>query len=265
MGVIIPFNPNMETNTESRLTIILYSVLNLEVLTLWLLSLDYRRRVLLLKSQTMKGLFISGSGTNVGKTLIASYIIKALSVKYTVVARKPIESDCIKTADGLMPKDAVLLNNLCANPEPISAVCKFRFEACVSGEKASAEQGIIVKLQDLVDAVQPINDDDFVVVEGAGGIYSPIAQQALNSDLALALKLPVVIVVKDELGAINQALLSINAAKKHKLNIVMLVLNQITPNDLGNEEALKAYTDIEVVTFNQNKIGNFNTKVMALI
>jgi hypothetical protein len=44
-----------------------------------------------------------------------------------------------------MPKDAVLLNNLCANPEPIHTVCKFRFEACVSGEKASAEQGIVVE------------------------------------------------------------------------------------------------------------------------
>jgi dethiobiotin synthetase len=76
----------------------------------------------------------------------------------------------------------------------------------VSGEKASAEQGIVVELQDLVDAVQPINDDDFVVIEGAGGLYSPIAQQALNSDFALAIKLPVVIVVKDELGAIGLAL-----------------------------------------------------------
>ncbi|CAC9609508.1 Dethiobiotin synthase BioD (EC 6.3.3.3) [uncultured Gammaproteobacteria bacterium] len=213
----------------------------------------------------MKGLFISGSGTNVGKTWIASYIIQALSVKYTVVARKPIESDCIKTADGLMPKDAVLLNNLCANPEPIHTVCKFRFESCVSGEKASAQQGIVVELQDLVDAVQPINDDDFVVIEGAGGLYSPIAQQALNSDFALALKLPVVIVVKDELGAINQALLSINAAKKHKLNIIMLVLNQITSNNLDNEEALSAYTDVEVVTFNKEKIDDFNAKVINLI
>ncbi|CAC9616420.1 Dethiobiotin synthase BioD (EC 6.3.3.3) [uncultured Gammaproteobacteria bacterium] len=213
----------------------------------------------------MKGLFISGSGTNVGKTWIASYIIQALSVKYTVVARKPIESDCIKTADGLMPKDAVLLNNLCANPEPIHTVCKFRFEACVSGEKASSEQGIVVELQDLVDAVHPINDDDFVVIEGAGGLYSPIAQQALNSDFALALKLPVVIVVKDELGAINQALLSINAAKKHKLNIIMLVLNQITSNNLDNEEALSAYTDVEVVTFNKEKIDDFNAKVINLI
>jgi dethiobiotin synthetase len=213
----------------------------------------------------MKGLFISGSGTNVGKTWIASYIIKALSVKYTVVARKPIESDCVRTADGLIPKDAILLNNLCVNPEPIHTVCKFRFEACVNGEQASIKQGIVIELQDLVKAVQPENDDDFVIIEGAGGLYSPIAQQVLNSDFALALKLPMVIVVKDELGAINQALLSINAANKHKLNIVMLVLNQITTNDLDNEKALNAYTDVKVITFNKDKIDDFNTKIITLI
>jgi dethiobiotin synthetase len=213
----------------------------------------------------MRGLFIAGAGTDVGKTLLATHIIKTLNEKYSVVARKPIESDCAKVNDALMPKDAVLLNDACANPEPIGVVCRFKFEACVSGEKASAEQGVSVSLQDLIQAVQPTNSDDFVVIEGAGGLYSPIAQQALNSDFASALGLPLVIVVKDELGAINQALLTIGTAKKHKLTIAMLVLNQITPNDLGNDEALRAYTDVEVVTFNTRQLDGFNAKVLALI
>ncbi|MDC9714571.1 MAG: dethiobiotin synthase [Gammaproteobacteria bacterium] len=213
----------------------------------------------------MKGLFISGSGTDVGKTFIASYIIQALNSKYCVVARKPIESDCIKTTNGLMPKDAMLLNKACANPESIDMVCRFKFEGCVSGEKASLDKGVSVNLQNLVSAVQPTSSDDFVVIEGAGGLYSPIAQQALNSDFALALGLPVVIVVKDELGAINQALLSIGAAKKHKLNVVMLVLNQIRPNDLNNAKALSAYTDVAIVSFNESELSDFNARVLALI
>ncbi|CAC9635502.1 Dethiobiotin synthetase (EC 6.3.3.3) [uncultured Gammaproteobacteria bacterium] len=213
----------------------------------------------------MKGLFISGSGTDVGKTFVASYIIRALNAKYRVVARKPIESDCVKASDGLLPKDAVLLNNVCSNPGPIDAVCRFKFSACVSGEKASIEQGLSIILKDLVKAVQPSSSDDFVVIEGAGGLYSPMAQQVLNSDFAVAINLPMVIVVKDELGAINQALLSIEAAKKHKLNIAMLVLNQITPNSLDNAKALSAYTDVDVVVFNKDKLGDFNTKILTLI
>lgn len=219
----------------------------------------------LLKSLTMKGLFISGSGTDVGKTWIAIHLIHALSEKYSVVARKPMESDCIKGDNGLVPKDATLLNKACKNPEPIDVVCRFKFAACVSGEKASVGQGVSVNLSDLVQAAQPSNDKDFVMVEGAGGFYSPIARQTLNSDFAWALGLPIVIVVKDELGAINQALLSIEAVKKHKLDIAMLILNQINPNNLDNAKALSAYTEVEVVVFNKDRLDDFNAKIRALI
>jgi len=210
----------------------------------------------------MKGLFISGSGTDVGKTFIASHLIQALNEKYKVVARKPIESDC---GSDLHPKDATLLNDTCINPEQIDIVCPFKFEACVSGEKASADLGVSFDLQDLVQAVQPAHSGDFVIIEGAGGFYSPMAKQVLNSDLATALGLPLVIVVKDELGAVNQALLTIEAVKKCGLTIAILILNQIAANELDNAQALGAYTDVEVVVFNKDTLGNFNAKIMALI
>ncbi len=212
----------------------------------------------------MKGLFISGSGTDVGKTFIAQVIIKVLSSRFRVVARKPIESDCKPTKGELHPKDAFLLNQACTNQEAIDTVCKFRLEACASGEKASLEKGIELTLDDLVAASQPANVDDFVVLEGAGGLYSPIAQQTLNSDLAIALGLPVVLVVKDELGAINQALLSLHGAKHNNLNVAMLVLNQIVPNNLDNAQALKSYSDVEVVVFSPTYRQAFTQKVLRL-
>ncbi|MEO1939400.1 dethiobiotin synthase [Candidatus Thioglobus sp.] len=213
----------------------------------------------------MKGLFVSGSGTDVGKTFVANYIIQALNSRYRVVARKPIESDCIKTPQGLVPKDATLLNNACAHSEQIEEVCKFQFEACVSGEKASNDQGVNITLDDLVVASQPVNIEDFVVIEGAGGLYSPIAKQLLNSDLAKTLNLPLVLVVKDELGAINQALLCLQAAKDQNLKVLMLVLNQIKSNSLENAQAISQYTDTSVVTFNRNNVAEFFNKVRLLI
>ncbi|MBE8158616.1 MAG: dethiobiotin synthase [Betaproteobacteria bacterium] len=213
----------------------------------------------------MKGLFISGSGTDVGKTFIAERIIKALNGQFRVVARKPIESDCLPSASGLLPKDADLLNQACARPEPLAAVCKYRFEACVSGEKASSAAGISLTLNDLLAASKPKNTDDFVILEGAGGLYSPLATQLLNADLAAALALPLVLVVKDELGAINQALLSLRAAKEHNLRVLLLVLNQISPNNLDNATALKAYSDVEVAVFNQNCSQEFAAKVQKLL
>ncbi|MDG2353994.1 MAG: dethiobiotin synthase [Gammaproteobacteria bacterium] len=213
----------------------------------------------------MKGLFISGSGTDVGKTFIASRLIHALNYKYRVVARKPIESDCTKTSQGLVPKDAVLLNDACTSPDPIESVCAYQFEACVSGEKASTDQGVEVVLDDLVSASRPINTSDFVIVEGAGGLYSPIAAQVLNVDLAAALGLPVVIVVRDELGAINQALLSLRAAKSSNLNVIMLVLNQMSANNLNNAQAIQAYTDARVVVFNKDNEDGFVKKILELV
>ncbi len=218
----------------------------------------------MLKLPPMRGLFISGSNTNVGKTFIASYIIQALNTKYHVAVRKPIESNCTKINNGLLPKDAILLSSVCKTPEPIDVVCRFKLEACASGEKASAKQGLDITLQDLIDASQPNNSDDFMVIEGSGGLYSPIAKQSLNIDFAVAIGLPVVIVVKDELGAVNQALLSVEAAKKHQLKIAMLVLNQINPNHLENDKALNAYTEATVVVFNKNNMMDFSAKILAL-
>ena len=213
----------------------------------------------------MKGLFISGSGTDVGKTFIASHIIRALNSKCRVVAKKPIESDCLKTPQGLVPKDAILLNDACAQPQPIEKVCKFKFEACVSGEKASSDQGVRVALDDLVAASLSDSEQDFVIVEGAGGLYSPIAEQLLNVDLASALRLPVVIVVKDELGAINQALLSLRAAKEHSLDVAMLVLNQMSNNNLDNAQAIGRYTQTKVVVFNKGNQSDFVKMVLDLV
>lgn len=210
----------------------------------------------------MKGLFISGAGTNIGKTHIGCHIIRALQVKFNVIARKPIESDCTPGPSGLTPKDATLLNNACKNPETIDKVCPYRFEACVSGEKASTDAGMALSLVQLSAACQG-KDDDFVVVEGAGGLYSPIAKQALNSDLAAALSLPLVLVIKDELGAVNQALLCLQAAQKQQLTVAMLVLNQITPNSLDNAKTIERYTETTVLEFSENSAVKFAQQVVS--
>ena len=94
--------------------------------------------------------------------------------------------------------------------------------------------------------------ESFVLVEGAGGLYSPIAEAALNADLANELQLPLLIVVRDELGAISQALLTLEAAKKNKLTVACVVLNVVESNSLSNKEALAAYTKTPVISFSQS-------------
>ena len=75
----------------------------------------------------------------------------------------------------------------------------------------------------------------------------------------------IVIVIRDELGAISQALLTIEAAKKNKLSVSCVVLNEIQANNLCNKEALTAYTKIPVVSFSKDNIEFFYSEIESLI
>ena len=213
----------------------------------------------------MRGLFISGSNTGIGKTFIACELIKILKQKYSIKVRKPVESGCISKDGVIVAQDAILLGQACGNNESIEDICSFKFEDESSAEKASISSGVKLTLNNLVEACVTDNPNDFIIVEGAGGLYSPIGIQLLNSDLAVALKLDVVLVVKDELGAINQALLSVRAAQQQNLNVVMIVLNQITLNKLENFIELSRYTKIPVVVFAINMRHEFASKVLSFI
>ena len=132
---------------------------------------------------------------------------------------------------------------------------------CASPELAAKAGDKTLSLSSLVEASQAPN---FVVVEGAGGLYSPIAQQALNIDLAKALALPLILVVKDELGAINQALLTDRAARSAGLSVLAIVLNQFEVNSLANDQAIAQYTATPVVLYQGNDAG-FSKEMLALV
>lgn len=213
----------------------------------------------------MNGVFITGSNTDVGKTTVGVEIIKHLSKTRKVKVRKPVETNCQLINETYAPKDAIALNESCVEPELLSVVCPYCFELEASPEEASSHDGALLSIDDLISACNADTEDSFVVVEGAGGLYSPIADASLNSDLAKRLQVPIVIVIRDELGAISQALLTIEAAKKNKLSVSCVVLNEIQANNLCNKEALVAYTKIPVVSFSKNNLELFYTEIEGLI
>ena len=213
----------------------------------------------------MNGVFITGSNTDVGKTTVGVEIIRYLSKTRKVKVRKPVETNCQLINETYAPKDAIALNELCPEPEPLSVVCPYCFELEASPEEASSHDGATLSIDDLVSACNADTEDSFVVVEGAGGLYSPIADASLNSDLAKRLQAPIVIVIRDELGAISQALLTIEAAKKNKLSVSCVVLNEIQANNLCNKEALTAYTKIPVVSFSKKNLELFYSEIEGLI
>ena len=213
----------------------------------------------------MNGVFITGSNTEVGKTTVSVEIIKHLRKKRKIVVRKPVETDCEVVDGSYVPKDAVKLNEACSSGESLKLVCPFCYELEASPEKASLHEEKPLELDDLVQACKLGVNEKFVFIEGAGGFYSPIANNSLNSHLAVELGMPIIIIVKDELGAISQALLTINAAKSQKLQIICVVLNEISPNYLSNAEALRTYTKIPIVEYSKSKIESFCSEIESLI
>lgn len=201
---------------------------------------------------SLNGLFITGSDTGIGKTWVSCQLIPQLASRYpSIKVRKPVESGCQRDALGaLIAADGSALFNANNKAETLDQVTPYRFAAALAPDRAAKLEGHTLRLEQLYRAViKDIEENDFVVVEGAGGFYSPIAEDGLNADLAARLGLRVLIVVADRLGAINQALLCIDAVEKQGLTIQCVVLNQLEEEifeQLDNLSDLQARTHYPV-------------------
>jgi dethiobiotin synthetase len=212
----------------------------------------------------MNGLFITSNNTDSGKTFISCEIIKALNEKFNIEVRKPIETGCEKIENILIAKDATLLQKACKNNQNIDIICPHKFATFASGEIASSKNSDEnITLNDLKNSCQKVDKNSFLIIEGAGGFYSPIVKNALNSDLAKELNLPVVIIIEDKLGCISEALLTIEAVQNQGLDIFCVVLNLKEKNPFENATNLAKYTNEKIVVFENSK--NFYNDFKKLI
>lgn len=186
--------------------------------------------------QRPKGLFITGTDTGVGKTHISCLLAQQLlGAGFTPIPRKPVESGCNRNAEGqLLAADAQALMQACRYPQPQHIVCPYPLQAAISPAEAARLQGERISLAQLQQACAPTADETQdehtrLLVEGAGGFYSPLCSDGLNADLAQHLKLPVLLVAEDRLGCINHILLSLQAIEARGLEVFAVVLNQINP------------------------------------
>jgi len=167
------------------------------------------------------GYFITGSDTDVGKTYIACQIVRQLVQQgVKVETRKPVESGCGVSANGdLVTHDALALQQANDNRESIERIAAYRYRAALAPPRAARLENEEIRIAQLIDACERDQADHRLIVEGAGGFYSPLAENGLNADLASALQLPVVIVVNNRIGAVNQALMTIQAVESRQLRV----------------------------------------------
>lgn len=199
----------------------------------------------------MRRLFITGNDTDVGKTYVGSLLVTAImDAGYTCIPRKPIETGCSVDDGELVPSDATAYYHACKGNESLDAICPYRYKPPISPERAIRLAKETVTTKNALDACFSENNADFLLVEGAGGFYSPLCSDGLNADLAEQFGGDLIVVIKDRLGCINQTLLTIEAVKHHGLKILAIVLNQYREHDepaMDNYEDLRNRLDLPVI------------------
>ena len=159
----------------------------------------------------MNGIFVTGTDTGVGKTVVTGLLARFLKEKgYRVIIQKWIETGCRSS------------NKPCSLTRPYS----FKFPAsphlAARQEKRNIQEAKIKKNFKLL-----AKNFDFVIVEGIGGALVPFSKKRLVIDIAKDLNLPTIIVVVNKLGAINHSLLTIEAICRRNIKIIGLVFNNL--------------------------------------
>jgi dethiobiotin synthetase len=179
----------------------------------------------------MAGLFITGTDTEVGKTVVARLIVRSLVASGVRVAvMKPVAAGSVATVQGLRNEDALGLmadSNVALPYETVNPYC---FAAPVSPHLAARDTGTRIDLAHIHENfLHARAAADYVIVEGAGGWLAPLNDQEFIADLAGTLALPVLLVVGLRLGCLNHALLTASAIRQRGQILAGWVANHIDP------------------------------------
>ena len=175
-------------------------------------------------------IFLSGTGTGVGKT-VAGCVIAAhwAAEERSPRVMKPAESGCVREGGRLVPKDAAALKTAAGDPRPLEEICLYRYEIPLTPAHAAEREGAPPDVERIVAQVEALKKEGGpLLVEGAGGLLAPLAEGVLMIDLALAANLPLVLIAPLELGTINHTLLSLRAAKRQGLRVLGVILSDTT-------------------------------------
>jgi dethiobiotin synthetase len=191
----------------------------------------------------LKGVFITGTGTGVGKTVVCGLLGGFLQAQgMRVVTQKWVE-----TGAGDGPSDILVHRRLMGHhgpvPEPLLRdLCPYRFSLPASPHLAAAREGRRVDPAVIEAAFRRLAEThDAVLVEGAGGFLVPLSEDLLTGDLVARIGLPVLVVVRNRLGCVNDALLTAEAVRRRGVPLLGLVFNRLPAE--GDATPAEAYSD----------------------
>lgn len=180
----------------------------------------------------MRGWFITGTDTGVGKTVIAGALAMLVrETGKTVGVLKPVATGCRRDVRlGLVSSDAEFLAHCAEAREPLNVINPVRYAGELAPMVAAEREARPIDWDAIRQSWQRIQAADWVVVEGAGGLLVPIDREHSMADMAAEFELPLIIVARPGLGTINHTLLTIEVARQHKLPIAAVVINGYRPD-----------------------------------
>ncbi len=168
----------------------------------------------------MESVFVTGTGTDVGKTHVCEHLLKSGGVYY-----KPVAS---------------------GGAERLSGVYSYIFEPAVSPHLAAAMAGVEIKKEKIASDFARI-EADYIIVEGAGGIFTPLGDNLTQPDIIKMLGLPVIIVADAGLGTINATVLTLEYARTHDITVKGVILNRYdaaNPMHTDNKKQIEKYAEV---------------------
>lgn len=204
-------------------------------------------------ANTIRGLFVTGTDTGVGKTVVTAAITAVLRAEgLNAGVWKPVQSGA-PLGSGVT--DAERLLKITGIDERPEAVAPFTFEAPLTPLLAAKQAGVTLTLKDLIAAGEPLAKRyDALLIEGAGGVAVPLTDDGLVADLIAELRIPALIVARSSLGTINHTLLTVSFLRQRGVPIIGIIMNdgelaerKDDPSVATNAELIERYSGLKVL------------------
>lgn len=206
-----------------------------------------------------RSVFVTGTDTEIGKTLVSSALLHAFGAQGSrTAAMKPIAAGAVWQSGNLINEDVERLAAAANVSVPIALSTPYLFEEPIAPHLAAAASGVRIDIANIVTCYRKISGlADRVVVEGVGGFRVPINDTHDTADLAVALGLPVVLVVGLKLGCLNHALLTAHAIVARGLKLAGWVANQVDPQ--------MRYRDANIETLQSRLAQQYRAPLLGII
>jgi len=216
----------------------------------------------------LKGIFVTGTDTGVGKTIVSAALAHFLTERgLKVGVMKPAESGV--SDPSRLGDDGELLRWAANSRDSIAEISPYRLSAPLSPAQAAEKEKVFVDFAHLVATAQTLGKrHDFLIIEGAGGLMTPLSGGLLIADLAKGIGLPLLVVNTPRLGTINQTLLTIFAAQQMGIPVAGYMINRMPAQANEAEESaphtLSSLASADILGVLPEVIGTDREKVVTL-